>query len=290
MGVLSFGRYLIQAAAPHVARYAFIIEPLIIAGKTIPGKTIVNAVVVASAGIGMFGSMLCMPALYKKFNYKQIVVFTCVLGFFASLVTTALCALVVFKQISWIFYVCIPLFILQSVPLGVLNITSYAMVGDCLDYMEYQSGFRDNALGSSLQGFVNKIGNCFATCFVILMYLIVGLNVAETVQAADVTAVLTTSQQFGMSCLVSLVPGLCLLLCAIPIFFYDLVGDKKANVTKELAERRLAAKAEEDRLAGGFEDAAVTFAAEETEEAIELLQGLTQNQSAHQFEDDIEEE
>ncbi len=266
MGILSFGRYLMQAAAPHVARYAFIVDPI----GDITSKTIVNIVIVASAGIGMFGSMLCMPALYKRFNYKQIVVGSCILGFLSSIVTTVLCALVVFKEISWLFYVCIPLFIIQSIPLGVLNVTSYAMVGDCLDYLEYTTGYRDNALGSAVQGFVNKIGNCFATCFVIIMYLIVGLNVEETVKAAEVAEVLTKSQQFGMSCLVSIVPGLCLLLCAIPIFFYDLVGDKKKQVTAALAERR------------GF---AENHDPDRKTESIELINELTQNQSAPESEE-----
>ncbi len=242
MGVLSFGRYLMQAAAPHVSRYAFLIDDLSLFGSTIPGKTIVNAVVVASAAIGMFGSMLCLPALYKKFDYKKIIIVSCLLGFASSVLTTVFCALIVYKHISWLFYVCIPFFILQSIPLGVLNVTSYAMIGDCLDYMEYTTGYRDNALGSAVQGFVNKIGNCFATCFVIIMYLVVGLDVSTTVQAEDVATVLTTGQQFGMSLLVSLVPGVCLLLCSIPIFFYDLSGEKKEKMERELAERRAAAE------------------------------------------------
>ena len=43
-----------------------------------------------------------------------------------------------------------------------------------------------------------------------------------------------------MFSLVTIVPGVSLLLCAIPIFFYDLVGEKKARITRELAEQRAA--------------------------------------------------
>ena len=31
-----------------------------------------------------------------------------------------------------------------------------------------------------------------------------------------------------------------LLLCTVPLFFYDLVGEKKDRITKELAEQRAA--------------------------------------------------
>ena len=43
-----------------------------------------------------------------------------------------------------------------------------------------------------------------------------------------------------MFSLVTIVPGVSLLLCSIPIFFYDLVGEKKQKITRELAEMRAA--------------------------------------------------
>ena len=42
----------------------------------------------------------------------------------------------------------------------------------------------------------------------------------------------------GMFSLISIIPAVSLLLCTIPLFFYDLVGEKKARVTRELAEQR----------------------------------------------------
>ena len=41
-----------------------------------------------------------------------------------------------------------------------------------------------------------------------------------------------------MFSLISLIPAVSLLLCAVPLFFYDLVGEKKERVTRELAELR----------------------------------------------------
>ena len=227
MGILSSGRYLMQAASVHAARYAFE-----------EGLAVVYPILQVCSAAGMFGSMLFMPLLMKKFDYKKIVIVTCLAGFVSSIVTTF---------VGWFsgnFYFCIPFILLQCVPLGVLNIISYAMIGDCLDYMEWSTGYRDTGLGSACQGFVNKLGNSFATAGISLMYIYIGLNPSQMyTDGAVVTASsLSDSQRFGMFSLISLIPGICLLLCAIPMFFYDLSGEKKARITAELAAKRASAE------------------------------------------------
>ncbi len=80
MGLLSSGRYMMQAAAVHVARYAFYIGPslegLSEAAQTAAIKASVSTVSTifsVCSAVGMFGAMLFMPFLYKRYNYKQIV-------------------------------------------------------------------------------------------------------------------------------------------------------------------------------------------------------------------------
>ena len=41
--------------------------------------------------------------------------------------------------------------------------------------------------------------------------------------------------RFAMFSLVSIVPGISMLLCAVPMFFYDLTKEKKAKISEELA-------------------------------------------------------
>ena len=245
MGVLSFGRYMLQAAAVHVARYGFYMGPdptgmtaeqLQIAAQQSISK--VAMLIQVSVAVGMFGSMLVLPLLYKKFNYKQLVIYSCSAGFVADILTCV---------IGWStknLYYCIPLMIIASIPLGVINVVSYAMVCDSLDYMEWKTGYRDNALGSACQSFVNKLGNALTTVMIILMYMAVHLDINQLYSDNDGLAVLATDltagQNFAMFSLVTLVPGVSLMLCAIPIFFYDLVGDKKERITRELAEQRAA--------------------------------------------------
>ena len=222
MGILSSGRYLMQAAATHVSRYAF-------AGQK---SAMVFTVLQVCSAAGMFGAMLFMPVLMKKYDYKKIVIVSCTAGFAASLVTT----LVGWNTDNVLFL--IPFILLQCIPLGVLNIISYAMIGDCLDAMELETGFRDNGLASALAGFVNKLGNALATAGISLMYMYIGLNPKDMLASKASAITLSSKQRFGMFSLVSIIPGISLLLCTIPILFYDLTGAKKAKIAEELTKQR----------------------------------------------------
>lgn len=239
-GMLSFGRYMLQAAAPHVARYSGFYL-----GSTAPqtveeiNKNISNVALIIQicAAIGMFGAMLFLPKLYKKFEYKQIMIVSCIGGFLSS------CCTLIIGWTTKNLLICIPFMLISAIPLGVINNVSFAMVCDCLDFMEWKTGFRDTGLGSACQSFVNKIGNAFATVMIIVMYIVVNIDVAQlNVGSGDavVQAInnLTTTQNFAMFSLVTIVPGISLLLCAIPLFFYDLTGKKKEKVFAELAEKR----------------------------------------------------
>ncbi len=244
MGVLSSGRYMVQAAAVHVARYAFYIGPEITPNMSLADKTAyisasvstVKTIFQVCAIIGMFGAMLVMPVLMKKFDYKKIVITTCLAGFVASIFTTL---------IGWFtanLYACIPFVLITCIPLGVLNVISYAMICDCLDYMELKTGFRDNGLGAACQGFINKLGNAFATCGIIVMYMFIGFEPEQMLSSDVIVAAteLTRTQNFAMFSLVSIVPGVSMLLCAIPMFFYPLTTKVKRGIAKELDEKRKA--------------------------------------------------
>ena len=240
MGVLSSARYMYQAGAVHVARYSFYI------GKDLTGLSLaekeaalqsnvslVSTVFHVASALGMFGAMLLMPLLFRKFNYKQIIIFTSLLGAAASVIVWFLG----YER----FWLCVPFFVISCIPLGAINVCSFAMIGDCLDYMEWKTGARLTGLGSAIQSFVTKFGNAISTSFIIVMYMIVNLNVADI--NASVTAnplEMTDAVRTGMFSLISIIPAVSLLLCTVPLFFYDLVGEKKDRITKELAEQRAA--------------------------------------------------
>lgn len=255
MGVLSSGRYMIGAAAIHVARYAFYIGPdlstLDEAARTAAISSSVSSVQLifnVCSAVGMFGATLLMPYLIKKVDYKKLLIYTCLAGAVSCVVTT----IVGWYGADWFhissgLYICIPFIIISCVPLGVINVITGALICDCLDYLELQTGYRDNGLGSAIQGFVNKIGNALSTSGIIVMYMILNINLADIYSDSEHLSIaatdLTSMQNFGVFSLISIVPGVSLILCAIPMFFYKISGKEKEKMLAELEAAR-AAKAE----------------------------------------------
>ncbi len=242
MGVLSSGRYMVGAAAIHVARYSFYIGPELATLATEAERiaaveasiSTVKTVFQISSIVGLFGATLFMPKLMKKFDYKKLVIVSCLAGFVASIVTTL---------VGWFtmnLYACIPFIIISCIPLGVINTVCFAMICDCLDYMELKTGFRDNALGAACQGFINKIGNAFATSGIVIMYMVIGLKPEQMLSSTAVVAAteMPDNLRFAMFTLVSIIPGISMLLCSIPMFFYKIAGKEKDRIVTELAAKR----------------------------------------------------
>ena len=242
MGVLSSGRYMVSAAAIHVARYSFYIGPELATLATEAERvaaiessiSTVKTVFQISSIVGLFGATLFMPKLMKKFDYKKLVITTCLAGFVASIITTI---------VGWFtmnLYACIPFIVISCIPLGVINTVCLAMIGDCLDFMELKTGFRDNALGAACQGFINKVGNAFATSGIVIMYMVIGLDPAQMLSSTSVVSALDMppEMRFAMFSLVSIVPGVSMLLCAIPMFFYKIAGKEKKDMIAALQAKR----------------------------------------------------
>jgi len=230
MGILAAGRYMFSAAAVHVARYSVGIP-----GREIQSSISTVALIMQGAmGAGQLFAMLLLPKLMDRFNYRTLLIGTGILGGAAGLT-------IYLMGYNSSIYALIPLFFICSVPFGIINNLSYAMTCDTLDYMEWKTGFRANGLGQATQTFVNKLDNALATSAVILVYIVLGLDVNNLVASSEigVSALnMPANIRGGFFSMISLVPAVSLLLCIIPMFFYDLHGGKKDQVTRELAERR----------------------------------------------------
>ena len=72
------------------------------------------------------------------------------------------------------------------------------------------------------------------------MYMFIDIDPSMMLSNEVVVAAteLTRIQNFGMFSLVSVVPGVSLLLCSIPMFFYKISGKEKQKIVEELAARR----------------------------------------------------
>jgi len=239
MGVLSSGRYMLQAGAIHVSRYSFYIgpnleiitDPQAREAALQSSISLVNTIFAAATAVGMFGTMLLIPLLIKRFNYKQLIIASCVIGFFSGIAIF----LIGYEH----FWACVPFFVLSCIPAGTINVLSSALIGDSLDYMELKTGRRETGLGSACQSFVNKLGNAVATSSIVLMYIVVKLDVSKIgTQFTMDPATLDPSVRSGMFLVVSLIPAVSMIVCMIPMFFYKLVGKQRDRVTEELRQRR----------------------------------------------------
>ena len=241
MGILAGGRYMLQAGAAHVARFAFepTIDPSLVGqAREIAIADSIGQVALAlqvAMAVGMLAAMVAVPLLLNKFNYKQMLIGSCLIGGVAG---------IVLFFISPGFLVSAAMLLLVAIPVGVINSVGFAMVGDSLDFMEWQKGFRNNGLGLACQSFVLKLGNALATAAIVLVYPLVGLdpsaNAAGDINITTVPPALRPGVQRGFFSIISIVPAISLLIAIIPMLFYDLTGEKKATVMRELAERRAA--------------------------------------------------
>lgn len=234
MGILSSGRYMLQAAAIHVSRYTFYLDGMEVSDS----QSTVQIVFSICTAAGMFGAMLLCPLLIKKFSYKSLIISTSLGGGIAGII-----GYIIGITTGYNLWALIPFLLISSVPLGIINVISYAMIGDCLDDMELKTGRRETGLGSACQSFVNKLGNALATTMIIAMYMIVGLNVQDMAAAgggSDFVNPVTLGNGIrnGMYMLVTLIPAVCLLLCCIPMFFYNITGQRKEKMLADLAAAR----------------------------------------------------
>lgn len=238
MGILSAARYMFQAGAVHVARYSFYVgkDPTNLSGAELEQAlqsniSTVSTVLAVASAVGMFGAMLAVTPLIKKFSYKQIIIVSSLIGAASSLAMW----FIGYKN----FWACVPCLLISTIPCGTINVCAFAMVGDCLDYMELKTGVRLTGMGSAIQSFVTKFGNAIATSAIILMYIIVDLDVSTI--SASVTANpldMPHSVRQGIFSVISLIPAISLLLCIIPMFFYNLTGEYREKMEADLAKQR----------------------------------------------------
>lgn len=239
MGIISAARYMFQAGAVHVARYSFYI------GKDLTNLTAeeseaalqgnlstVSMILAAASAVGMFGAMIAVTPLLKKFSYKQLIIGSSLLGAASSMVMY----FIGYEH----FWACLPCLLISTIPCGVINVCTSAMVFDCLDYMEWKTGYRLTGMGSAIISFVNKFGNALATSAIILMYIIVNIDVSM-INAKDVTVnplTVPADIRQAMFSIISIIPAISLLLCTLPLFFYKITGKYKDEMEAQLAQQR----------------------------------------------------
>lgn len=123
------------------------------------------------------------------------------------------------------------LFGLINAPMSILQ---NEMLADTTDYAEWTTGKRSEGVSFSLRITTVKIGSTVVQAFGSVLLSVIGyVTLADEARVVQSDAV-----QFRIFVLFALVPGVFYLLSAVPLFFYDLVGEKLATMRAALQQRR----------------------------------------------------
>lgn len=134
--------------------------------------------------------------------------------------------------------VMVPVLMIENALFGLiaapLSILQNEMLADATDYSEWTTGKRSEGISFSLRITTVKIGGTIVQSLGSALLSLIGYATApDNARVPQSTAV-----QLRIWTIFSLVPGIIYLLSAIPFFFYDLVGEKRERMHRELAQRR----------------------------------------------------
>ena len=189
-------------------------------------------------GIGTAVGTLLVNFVLKKFSTKQTYILFCIYG------ATSLAILYfVATGIGFNSGLIIPFLILNffcGLQHGNTNVTPNIMIADCVDEIEWKTGKRQEGLAYAGFGLFAKIASAFTKALgPWLLYTWSGYLVSTDANVAYAAQTDATLNKFLM--IYTIIPAAFVILQGLPILFYDMVGDKKEKIVKELMIRREAA-------------------------------------------------
>ena len=123
---------------------------------------------------------------------------------------------------------------------GNTNVTPNIMIADCVDEIEWKTGKRQEGLAYAGFGLFAKVASAFTKALgPWLLYTWSGYLVSTDANVAYAAQSDSTLNKFLM--IYTIIPAAFVILQGLPILFYDMVGDKKERIVKELMIRRAAA-------------------------------------------------
>ena len=123
------------------------------------------------------------------------------------------------------------------------------MTSDIVDYQEWKTGKRTEGTQFAILSLSNKLSNGLSVAIGIFLMGAIGFSAAtaNTYIQNDVEHIseyITDDMQNKAWIIYFFIPGLCMLVSSIPMFFYKINDKVKKQMREELAERRAKALAE----------------------------------------------
>lgn len=180
-----------------------------------------------STAVGTVISMAVTPILIKKFDEKKVFIAMSIYGGVSSVLAYLVAVWTNFNLVALI-----ATLFLMGLQFGAVNIMPMIMVADSVDYYEWKTGKRTEGVAYAVLSLCIKVT------------LALGAAICLAWVFADFTGYQANMTEFsdsvkkGVFFSYTVIPGITSALAAIPIFFYDLVGDKKKQISADLAARR----------------------------------------------------
>lgn len=192
-------------------------------------------------GIGTAVGTLLVNFVLKKFSTKKTFIIFCVYGASAMAILFLMS-----RGIGFNSTLIVPFLILNffcGIQHGNTNVTPNIMIADCIDEMEYKTGKRQEGLAYAGYGLFSKIASAGTKYLApMLVYTWSGYQFSQSANIAYADQ--TNDVLMKFLAIYTIIPAAFVLLQMVPVFFYDMVGEKKDRITAALAERRAAAEAE----------------------------------------------
>ena len=203
------------------------------AATVILGSQNLVAVLGIVTAVGSMISMALCPLLIKKLNERNAYIFLSVYGFAASIFSFVI-GHFWFQSpknmvLTVLFYASLFLIGLQF---GAVTLMPMIMTADAVDYYEYETGKRMEGACYSILTLTIKV--CLALGTAVGLIFVQKSGYYESLTAGTFTTKTKDIIFFAYTAL----PGILALISIFPMFKYDIVGEKKAKISSELAARR----------------------------------------------------
>lgn len=209
------------------------------AANVLLGSQNLVAVLGIVTAVGSMLSMAICPVLIKKMGEKRVYIAMSVYGF-ASSVFSFVVGHFWFRSpdsmaLTVLFYASLFLIGLQF---GAVTLMPMIMTADCVDYYEYETGKRMEGAAYSVLTLTIKVCLALGTALGLVFVQLSGYSKTVIDIAAGAATGFSLKTKDIIFFAYTAMPGILALLSIIPMFKYDLVGEKKAKISAALAQRR----------------------------------------------------
>lgn len=211
------------------------------AANVLLGSQNLVAVLGIVTAVGSMISMAICPFLIKKMGEKKVYLLMSFYGFAVSILSFII-GYFWFRNpenmvLTILFYASLFLIGLQF---GAVTLMPMIMTADCVDYYEYETGKRMEGAAYSILTLTIKVCLALGTALGLVFVQLSGYSDAVSQITAGTLNGFDVHTKDVIFFAYTAVPGILALLSTIPMFKYDIVGEKKAKIASELSARRAA--------------------------------------------------